>query len=123
VAKSSWLVGSKATALGNFLTLIPEDIIELLQAHVSKWGWESCALSDDALSSKKISPNHVFKPPHKSWKKICAMPPVATELAFKHLIRDHEKPGAVRKKAAKDHKQLLGCVFFASVTHVFCDGG
>ena len=107
VAKSSWLVGSKATALGNFLTLIPENIIELLQGHVSKWGWESCVLSDDALSSKKLLPNHVFKAPHKSWKKLCAMSPVATELAFKRLIRDHEKPGAVRKKAAKDHMESV----------------
>ena len=82
VPKSSWLIGSKATALGNFMALFPDDLIMMLQNHVSKWGWEGCCLTDDAMSTKKILPNASHKAPHKTWKKLCSMNVKASLLTF-----------------------------------------
>ena len=98
VPKSSHLVGSKAVALGNLMNLFPEDLIELLQSHVSKYGWDGCVLSDDALSSKRILPTYQHKAPHKSWNTLMAMSSEATTLLFKRLINEFEKPNSCKKK-------------------------
>ena len=98
------LMGSKSVALGNVLNLFPENLIHSLQKHASKYGWEGCCLSDDALSSKKILPGYSFKSlcPHKSWKKCSVMTIEATTWCFARLVQDFEKPGAVRRKAQKE---------------------
>ena len=98
------LIGSKAAALGNVLNLFPDTLIQTLQKHASQYSWEGCCLSDDALSSKKILPGYSFKSlcPHKSWKKRSVMTIEATTWCFNRLLRDFEKPGAVRKKASKE---------------------
>ena len=102
VGKSFQLVGSKATAIGNLMSLFPADLLTLLQAHVSKYGWDSCVLSDDNLSTKKILPNYVHKSPHKSWKKLAAMSVVSTTLTFRRLTRDFDKMSPhARRKADK----------------------
>ena len=102
VGKSFQLVGSKATAIGNLMSLFPADLLTLLQAHVSKYGWDSCVLSDDNLSAKKILPNYVHKSPHKSWKKLAAMSVVSTTLTFRRLTRDFDKMSPhARRKADK----------------------
>ncbi|CAJ1413832.1 unnamed protein product, partial [Effrenium voratum] len=102
VAKNFQLVGSKATAIGNLMTLFPADLLALLQNHVSKYGWDSCVLSDDNLSTKKILPNFVHKSPHKSWKKFAAMSVTSTTLTFRRLMRDFGKASPHgRRKADK----------------------
>ena len=49
----------------------------------------------------KILPGYSFKSlcPHKSWKKWSVMTIEATTWCFARLVRDFEKPGAVRRKA------------------------
>ena len=102
VAKNFQLVGSKATAIGNLMTLFPADLLALLQNHVSKYGWDSCVLSDDNLSTKKILPNFVHKSPRKSWKKFAAMSVTSTTLTFRRLMRDFGKASPHgRRKADK----------------------
>lgn len=107
VPKSAWLVGAKANALGNVMALFPSSLIQDLETHVSKWGWEGSALSDDCLSTKKVLPTHRHKAPHKSWKQLCSMSETATALTFKRIIRDHEKPGACCKKVDKQKVDSL----------------
>ena len=97
VAKSFQLQGSKATAIGNIMTHCPQSLIDLLQDHASKYGWENCVLSDDNLSSKKILPNFVFRAPHKAWKRFTAMSPKSCELTFRRLMSEFEKTTARRK--------------------------
>ena len=108
VAKNFQLVGSKATAIGNLMTLFPADLLALLQNHVSKYGWDSCVLSDDNLSTKKILPNFVHKSPHKSWKKFAAMSVTSTTLTFRRLMRDFGKASPHgRRKADKATVECL----------------
>ena len=108
VGSSFQLAGAKAAAVGNLMSHFPPLLLDLLQAHVSKFGWDSCVLSDDSLSSKKILPLFVHKSPHKAWKKFCAMSTSATTLTFRRLIRDFEKaPPFGRRKADKSTIESL----------------
>ncbi|CAK9020813.1 Uncharacterized protein SCF082_LOCUS15069 [Durusdinium trenchii] len=99
VGKSSQLLAAKATAVGNLMTHFPESLLCLMQAHVSKYGWEGCALSDDGLSTKKILPIHVHKAPTKGWKKYASMSVQATELVFRKLFHDFDSNPQGRRKA------------------------
>ena len=101
VAKSSQLVGTKANTVANLLFHFDEELVSLLQSHVSKYGWENCALSDDNLSSKKILPNYVHKAPHKQWKTFCTMSLSVTKLLFQRLFADYARNPASRKKLVR----------------------
>lgn len=97
VAKSFQLVGSKATAIGNLMAQYPPELLDLLQQHVSKYGWENSALSDDNLSTKKVLPSFTFKAPHKSWKKFASMSVEASWLTWRRVFADFAKNSAGRK--------------------------
>ena len=82
-----------------------QELLDYIQAHVSQWGWEGCCLSDDVLSSKKILPTHVFKSPHKSWKRLVAMSEDSCMLLFRRIFADHEKaPGKKMEKSAVEQQ-------------------
>ena len=107
VARQMQLQGSKAVAIGNLMTHFPADLLQLLTSHASKHGWESCALSDDNLSTKKVLPVFVFKSPHKTWKRLCAGSPEASRLCFQRVIADFEKQTGTRRKPERNHVEQL----------------
>ncbi len=105
VAISFQLIGGKSVAVGNLMNFFSQDLLDYIQAHVSQWGWEGCCLSDDVLSSKKILPTHVFKSPHKSWKRLVAMSEDSCMLLFRRIFSDHEKaPGKKMEKSTVEQQ-------------------
>ena len=123
VAKAQQLIGSKAVAVGNLLFHLPPDVLSFLHTHVSQHGWEQCALSDDNLASKKILPNFVFKPVHKSWKPLCAMSIDVTKLIFRRIFAEFEGNPAANRKLPKmrvDQIAESACVL-VNLTKQLCE--
>ena len=107
VGSSFQLVKSKAVAVGNLLTHFPADVLMCMQGHVSRYGWDHCALSDENLSSKKILPVHTHRSPRKAWKRFAGMSVEATSLTFRRLFTDFDSNPHGRRKADKATLEML----------------
>ena len=55
------LTGAKAQAVRALLEDFPPQALKCVQDHVQSVGWQNCGFTDDALSSKKFLPGHVFR--------------------------------------------------------------
>lgn len=88
--KAQQLNGMKGQAVKNIMTSMTPALIDMLQTHVSKFGWEGGVFSDDALSSKKILPEYAGRAPpgRKTWINRLRMSEKATSLCFSRAITD-----------------------------------
>jgi hypothetical protein len=112
-SKSSWLTGAKASAVKQLLHL-PKDVLHTLQSHASMLGWDQCALSDEALSCKKLFPPFTFRVlQSKEWTNRGKVSVTSCTLMFRAMFSKFEGcPQRFRTKPAKaqweEAKGLLG---------------
>ena len=82
------LIGAKAQAVRALLEDFPDAALEHLQSHVQAVGWQSCAFTDDALSSKKLLPGHTFRlvSGSKVWTALGKVTEESATLAIEHAV-------------------------------------
>ena len=82
------LLGAKAQAVRALLEDFPEAALQRLQSHVQALGWQGCAFTDDALSSKKVLPGHTFRnvTGSKSWTGWGKVTEESATLAIHHAV-------------------------------------
>ena len=98
-SKIGQLTGAKAQAVKNLLEQLPSTALTVLSDHVQSLGWESCAFSDDCLSSKKYLPGHQFRRGTGLWIARGKVTKESCELTLRHIIAVHESTApALRRK-------------------------
>ncbi len=99
VSRASALTGAKSMSVRLVLEQMPDEAYAVLVAHVSACGWDACAVSDDALGSKKIYPGWTFRHTTKEWTQRGVVTPPSTVLMMNYMVRSFERtPTQVRKK-------------------------
>ena len=106
---SEKLTGGKASAVRMILQRLPQRSIVKIDWHVQMHGWSRCCFSDDALSSKKMTPDFNFR---HLWGKTSS---ASTELAIEHAIAkfDNVAESARRKHTRVDLERFVEMAAFA----------
>ena len=102
-AKHANINGNKGQAVKNLLELCSEDTLNIVVESVSRWGWDLCPFSEDALSSKKLYPGQHFKSVHsRKWTQRQQVTKETSNLLFQHVVASHANlPESVRRKRTK----------------------
>jgi hypothetical protein len=125
------LVGHKALAVKQLLETFPRKGLDLLLKHVSEYGWEASAFTEDALGSKKLLPNQSFRTTGgKEWSRRARTCNESCVMAVEYMIKKFEAtPQRLRVKPPKGAWEdawvreaviiapVQGC-FFRSMMHV-----
>ena len=109
------LSGSKSMGVKHVLAL-PQQIYNILEHHVSQYGWDGCVLSDDVFTSKKITPGSNYRSTIKEWTARGKVTTQSVMLCFQHIIGEYNKtPKHMRQKCSKSTMEQK--LHVASVLH------
>lgn len=107
VPKPQQLVGGRAVAVKNMLTSFPADALTMLMGHVSKHGWEGCAFTEDALSSRKILPDFTPRGSSKAWNARLKLDAFIVNLLFKRVVHEWDNAHGTHRKMDKQSLENL----------------
>ena len=103
------LSGAKAMGVRQIIDAWPALVAALVSTHVSNFGRDRCAFSDESIASKKILPNYQPKAPNKLWLRRSKITEASMLLGIERAIKDHQKfpPTAKRAHAKMALEQLI----------------
>lgn len=98
--KTNHVVCAKAQSVKHIMELGGRRTIDLLVNHVSEFGWDQCAFSEDCLASRKVFlGNHFRTASSKQWTQRQRVTPEAIYHLFLSCVRRFQKaPGVARRK-------------------------
>ena len=76
----------------NIINLMPSNVLGLVTSHVSKYGWDNCALSDDVLQNKRVFPPYVFRAASREWTARGKVANDSMYFAVQQLLNKFERP-------------------------------
>ena len=120
VSKASQLHGAKSVGVRNVLSLMPEQVYNILARHVSLHGWENSALSDDVLQSKRIYPGHVFRSSaNKEWMWRGKITPESMCLSVQQVLDEFERaPSRLRQRPSRSQWEEVSAASCALVSFI-----
>ncbi len=100
---------AKAMGVRQIIDAWPAPVTALVSTHVSNFGWDRCAFSDDSVASKKILPNYQPKAQNMLWLRRSKITEASVLLGTERAIKDHQKfqPAAKRAHAKMALEQLI----------------
>lgn len=106
VAKANQLVGAKGMAVRNVLSLMPAEAKRAFMTHVSEFGWDGCAWTEEVLGSKKIYPGHAPRVGSKSWSDRLKRTEKSTCLMVSFIQADFKGRAVPRKSSKADVEEM-----------------